>query len=127
MRQRVVIAIALACEPEILICDEPTTALDVTIQAKILRLLKEIQQRTNVAIIFITHDLGVVANIADYVAVMYAGKIIEKGSVEEIFYDPRHPYTWGLLSSIPDLESDDEYLYTIPGTPPTLNMGGSTR
>ncbi len=120
MRQRVVIAIALACEPQILICDEPTTALDVTIQAKILRLLKEIQQKTNVAIIFITHDLGVVANIADYVAVMYAGKIIEKGLVEEIFYDPKHPYTWGLLSSIPDLESDDEYLYTIPGSPPNL-------
>lgn len=120
MRQRVVIAIALACEPELLICDEPTMALDVTIQAKILKLLKEIQEKTNVAIIFITHDLGVVANIADYVAVMYAGKIIEKGSVEEIFYDPRHPYTWGLLSSIPDLESDDEYLYTIPGSPPNL-------
>lgn len=120
MRQRVVIAIALACEPEILICDEPTTALDVTIQAKILKLLKEIQVKTNVAIIFITHDLGVVANIADYVAVMYAGKIVEKGSVEEIFYDPKHPYTWGLLSSIPDLESDDEYLYTIPGSPPNL-------
>lgn len=120
MRQRVVIAIALACEPELLICDEPTTALDVTIQAKILTLLKEIQAKTNVAIIFITHDLGVVAHIADYVAVMYAGKIIEKGSVEEIFYDPRHPYTWGLLSSIPDLESDDEYLYTIPGSPPNL-------
>ncbi|WP_317327321.1 ABC transporter ATP-binding protein [Turicibacter sanguinis] len=120
MRQRVVIAIALACEPELLICDESTTALDVTIQAKILKLLKEIQEKTNVAIIFITHDLGVVANIADYVAVMYAGKIIEKGSVEEIFYDPRHPYTWGLLSSIPDLESDDEYLYTIPGSPPNL-------
>ena len=91
------IAIALACEPELLICDEPTTALDVTIQAKILKLLKEIQEKTNVAIIFITHDLGVVANIADYVAVMYAGKIIEKGSVEEIFYDPRHPYTWGIV------------------------------
>lgn len=120
MRQRVVIAIALACEPELLICDEPTMALDVTIQAKILKLLKEIQEKTNVAIIFITHDLGVVANIADHVAVMYAGKIIEKGSVEEIFYDPRHPYTWGLLSSIPDLESDDEYLYTIPGSPPNL-------
>lgn len=120
MRQRVVIAIALACEPEILICDEPTTALDVTIQAKILKLLKEIQEKTNVAIIFITHDLGVVANIADYIAVMYAGKIIEKGSVEEVFYDPRHPYTWGLLSSIPDLESDDEYLYAIPGSPPNL-------
>lgn len=120
MRQRVVIAIALACDPEILICDEPTTALDVTIQAIILKLLKEIQVRTGVSIIFITHDLGVVANIADYVAVMYAGKIIEKGSIDEIFYDPKHPYTWGLLSSIPDIESDDDYLYTIPGSPPNL-------
>ncbi len=120
MRQRVVIAIALACEPEILICDEPTTALDVTIQARILQLLKQIQRKTNVSIIFITHDLGVVANMADYVAVMYAGRIIEKGSVDEIFYNPRHPYTWGLLSSIPDLEADEDELYTIPGTPPNL-------
>lgn len=120
MRQRVVIAIALACNPEILICDEPTTALDVTIQAKILKLLKEIQKKTNISIIFITHDLGVVANIADYVAVMYAGKIVEKGSVDEIFYDPKHPYTWGLLSSIPDIESDEDSLYTIPGSPPNL-------
>lgn len=120
MRQRVVIAIALACNPEVLICDEPTTALDVTIQAKILKLLKDIQTRTGVSIIFITHDLGVVANIADYVAVMYAGKIVEKGSVEEVFYHPRHPYTWGLLSSIPNIESDEDSLYTIPGSPPNL-------
>jgi len=120
MRQRVVIAIALACNPEILICDEPTTALDVTIQARILKLLKDIQTKTGVSIIFITHDLGVVANIADYVAVMYAGKIVEKGTVEEVFYDPKHPYTWGLLSSIPNIESDEDCLYTIPGSPPNL-------
>lgn len=120
MRQRVVIAIALACDPDILICDEPTTALDVTIQAKILELIKEIQIKKNISVIYITHDLGVVAKVADYVAVMYAGKIIEKGSVDEIFYDPRHPYTWGLLSSMPDIETHDEVLYTIPGTPPNL-------
>lgn len=120
MRQRVVIAIALACEPEILICDEPTTALDVTIQAKILELIKDIQTKKNISVIYITHDLGVVAKVADYVAVMYAGKIIEKGDVDEIFYDPRHPYTWGLLSSMPDIETKDEVLYTIPGTPPNL-------
>lgn len=120
MRQRVVIAIALACDPDVLICDEPTTALDVTIQAKILELIKEIQVRKNISVIYITHDLGVVAKVADYVAVMYAGKIVEKGSVEEVFYDPRHPYTWGLLSSMPDINTHDEVLYTIPGTPPNL-------
>ena len=120
MRQRVVIAIALACDPEILICDEPTTALDVTIQAKILELIKRIQEKTGISVIYITHDLGVVAKVADYVAVMYAGKIVEKGSINEIFYEPRHPYTWGLLSAMPDLETTDEKLYTIPGTPPNL-------
>lgn len=120
MRQRVVIAIALACDPDILICDEPTTALDVTIQAKILELIKELQLKKNLSVIYITHDLGVVAKVADYVAVMYAGKIIEKGSIDEVFYDPRHPYTWGLLSSMPDIDSNDEVLYTIPGTPPNL-------
>lgn len=120
MRQRVVIAIALACDPEILICDEPTTALDVTIQAKILELIKEIQEKTNISVIYITHDLGVVAKVADYVAVMYAGKIVEKGLIDEIFYDPKHPYTWGLLSAMPDLDTNDELLYTIPGSPPNL-------
>jgi len=120
MRQRVVIAIALACDPEILICDEPTTALDVTIQAKILELIKRIQEKTGISVIYITHDLGVVAKVADYVAVMYAGKIVEKGLIEEIFYEPKHPYTWGLLSAMPDLETTDEKLYTIPGTPPNL-------
>ncbi|MGL5977892.1 MAG: ABC transporter ATP-binding protein [Erysipelotrichaceae bacterium] len=120
MRQRVVIAIALACDPDILICDEPTTALDVTIQAKILELIKTIQAKKQLSVIYITHDLGVVAKVADYVAVMYAGKIIEKGSVEEIFYDPRHPYTWGLLSSLPDLDMQNDVLYTIPGSPPNL-------
>lgn len=120
MRQRVVIAIALACDPDILICDEPTTALDVTIQAKILELIKEIQLERNLSVIYITHDLGVVAKVADYVAVMYAGKIIEKGNINEVFYDPRHPYTWGLLSSMPDVSTDDDRLFAIPGSPPNL-------
>jgi oligopeptide transport system ATP-binding protein len=120
MRQRVVIAIALSCDPEVLICDEPTTALDVTIQAKILELIKEIQNRTGISVIYITHDLGVVAKVADYVAVMYAGKIVEKGLAKEVFYDPRHPYTWGLLSAMPDLNTSEEALYTIPGSPYNL-------
>lgn len=120
MRQRVVIAIALACDPEVLIADEPTTALDVTIQAQILELLKEIQEKTGTAVIFITHDLGVVASIADRVAVMYAGEIVEIGTVDEIFYNPKHPYTWGLISSMPSLESSTASLYAIPGSPPDL-------
>ena len=120
MRQRVVIAIALACRPQLLICDEPTTALDVTVQAKILELIQDIQKRTGIAVIYITHDLGVVAKIADFVDVMYAGKIVESGTVDDIFYEPRHPYTWGLLSSMPDLDTADEKLYTIPGSPPNL-------
>ncbi len=120
MRQRVVIAIALSCDPEVLICDEPTTALDVTIQAKILELIKEIQKKKDLSVIYITHDLGVVAKVADYVNVMYAGRIIETGTVNEIFYDPRHPYTWGLLASMPDVDSSDDELYTIPGTPPNM-------
>lgn len=120
MRQRVVIAIALSCNPEILICDEPTTALDVTIQAKILELIKSIQKKNNISVIYITHDLGVVAKVADYVAVMYAGRIIEKGNINEIFYDPRHPYTWGLLSSMPDTDTKSRRLFTIPGSPPNL-------
>lgn len=120
MRQRVVIAIALSCDPEVLICDEPTTALDVTIQAKILELIKEIQQKKDLSVIYITHDLGVVAKVADYVNVMYAGRIVEKGTVDEIFYDPRHPYTWGLLASMPDMDTSGDELYTIPGTPPNL-------
>lgn len=117
-RQRIVIAIALVCYPEILIADEPTTALDVTIQAQILDLMKELQQKIETSIIFITHDLGVVAGMADRVAVMYAGQIIEYGSVDEIFYNPQHPYTWGLLNSMPTLSSTD--LQAIPGTPPDL-------
>ncbi len=120
MRQRVVIAIALSCDPELLICDEPTTALDVTIQAKILELIKEIQAKTGISVIYITHDLGVVAKVADYVEVMYAGKVVEMGTTQEIFYEPRHPYTWGLLSAMPDLNSSDDKLYTIPGSPPNL-------
>lgn len=120
MRQRVVIAIALACDPELLICDEPTTALDVTIQAKILELIKEIQAKTGISVIYITHDLGVVAKVADYVQVMYAGKVVEKGTTEEVFFEPAHPYTWGLLSAMPDLESHEDRLYSIPGSPPNL-------
>lgn len=121
MRQRVVIAIALAADPKLLIADEPTTALDVTIQAQILELMKDIQKKSNTSIIFITHDLGVVANVADRVAVMYAGQIVEYGTVEDIFYNPKHPYTWGLLGSMPDLnESTDELLRAIPGSPPNL-------
>ncbi|KGT38357.1 ABC transporter ATP-binding protein [Weizmannia sp. CD-2023] len=120
MRQRVVIAIALACNPKILIADEPTTALDVTIQAQILELMKKLQSKIDTSIIFITHDLGVVANVADRVAVMYGGKIVEIGTVDEIFYNPKHPYTWGLISSMPSLDVKDEELYAIPGTPPDL-------
>ncbi len=120
MRQRIVIAIALSCQPKILICDEPTTALDVTIQAQILQLIKELQKEFGYTIVFITHDLGVVANIADRVAVLYAGQIIELGTVEDVFYDPRHPYTWALLSSLPQLAQDGGELYSITGTPPSL-------
>lgn len=120
MRQRIVIAIALAGDPEILICDEPTTALDVTIQAQILELIKRLKNERNLSVIFITHDLGVVANIADRVAVMYAGKIVEYGKAEEIFYNPKHPYTWALLSSMPDLDSRETKLEAIPGTPPNM-------
>jgi oligopeptide transport system ATP-binding protein len=120
MRQRVVIAIALACNPKILICDEPTTALDVTIQAQIMRLLKDLKVKYDLTILFITHDLGVVANIADRVAVMYAGDFVEIGTAEDVFYDPRHPYTWALLSSLPQLGQKGEELFTIKGTPPSL-------
>ena len=120
MRQRIVIAIALSCQPKILICDEPTTALDVTIQAQILNLLKDLQKEFGYTIVFITHDLGVVANIADRVAVMYAGQIIELASVDELFEDPRHPYTWALLSSLPQLAQRNTTLYSITGTPPSL-------
>lgn len=120
MRQRVVIAIALSCDPEVLICDEPTTALDVTVQAMILELISRIQKDRDLSVIYITHDLGVVAKVADYVNVMYAGKIVETGTVDEIFYDPRHPYTWGLLAAMPDLNTDDDRLMTIPGSPPNL-------
>ncbi len=120
MRQRIVIAIALSCQPKMLICDEPTTALDVTIQAQILELLKELQKEFNYTIVFITHDLGVVANIADRVAVLYAGQIVELGTVEDVFYDPRHPYTWALLSSLPQLAERQSKLFSIAGTPPSL-------
>ena len=120
MRQRIVIAIALSCQPKILICDEPTTALDVTIQAQILKLLKDLQKEFGFTIVFITHDLCVVANVADRVAVMYAGQIVELGTAEEVFYDPRHPYTWALLSSLPQLAQRNTKLYSISGTPPSL-------
>lgn len=120
MRQRVVIAIAVACMPKILICDEPTTALDVTIQAQILDLIRNLQKKLNMTVIYITHDLGVVANVADRVAVMYAGQIVEYGNVDEIFYDAWHPYTWVLLSSLPQLGVKGEDLPTIEGTPPNL-------
>lgn len=120
MRQRVVIAIALACNPKILICDEPTTALDVTIQAQILQLLKTLKTKYKLTTIYITHDLGVVANVADRVAVMYAGDIVEIGMTEEIFYNSQHPYTWALLSSLPQLGKKGEPLYSIKGTPPNL-------
>ncbi len=120
MRQRIVIAIALSCQPKILICDEPTTALDVTIQAQILQLIKDLQKEFGYTIVFITHDLGVVANIADRVAVLYAGQVVELGTVEDVFYDPRHPYTWALLSSLPQLAQRNTKLYSITGTPPSL-------
>lgn len=120
MRQRIVIAIALSCHPEILICDEPTTALDVTIQAQIIDLIKKLQEELKFTTIYITHDLGVVANVADRVGIMYGGQIIEYGTVEEIFYDPAHPYTWALLSSLPQLGVKGEELYSITGTPPSL-------
>ena len=120
MRQRIVIAIALSCQPKILICDEPTTALDVTIQAQILKLIKDLQKEFNYTIVFITHDLGVVANVADRVAVLYGGQVIEVGTCEEVFYDPKHPYTWALLSSLPQLAQRNTTLYSITGTPPSL-------
>ena len=120
MRQRVVIAIAMACNPKILICDEPTTALDVTIQAQILDLIKALKEKYGLTTIYITHDLGVVANVADRIAVMYAGDIVEIGTCDEVFYNPKHPYTWALLSSLPQLGVKGEDLYAIHGTPPNL-------
>ena len=121
MRQRAMIAIAVACEPKILIADEPTTALDVTIQAQILELINELKERLNTAVILITHDFGVVAGMADKIAVMYAGQIIEKGEKRDIFYNPKHPYTWALLNSVPKLEwKEKQVLDTIKGTPPDL-------
>ncbi|MBQ3003388.1 MAG: ABC transporter ATP-binding protein [Clostridia bacterium] len=119
MRQRIVIAIALSANPDILICDEPTTALDVTIQAQILELINKLKEERNLSIIFITHDLGVVANMADRIAVMYAGKIVEYGTANEVFYNPQHPYTWALLASMPDLDTNEK-LDAIPGTPPNM-------
>lgn len=119
MRQRIVIAIALACNPEILICDEPTTALDVTIQSRILDKIKDLKEEHDLSVIFITHDLGVVAGMADRVCVMYAGRIVEYGTVDEIFYEPAHPYTWALLSSMPDLDTKEK-LFSIPGAPPNM-------
>lgn len=121
MRQRVVIAIALSCNPRVLIADEPTTALDVTIQAQILDLMRDLQEKMDTSIILITHDLGVVANMAQKVAVMYGGKIVETGTIDEIFYSPKHPYTWGLLSSMPKLDAKSDELLAIPGSPPDLS------
>ena len=120
MRQRCVLAIALACDPEILFADEATTALDATVEAKILDLLLELREKTGISIVFISHDLGAVARIADRVAVMYAGKIIEIGTAEDVYYDPRHPYTWGLLSSLPVFAGEKGELNPIPGMPPSL-------
>lgn len=120
MRQRVVIAIAMACEPDILICDEPTTALDVTIQAQIVELIKDIQKKMGNTVVYITHDLGVVATVADRVAIMYAGQFAEYGTADEVFFDPRHPYTWALLSSLPQLGTKGDELYSIKGVPPNL-------
>lgn len=120
MRQRVMIALSLACKPEILIADEPTTALDVTIQAQILDLIDELKEKLNMSVIFITHDLGVVAHVADRVAVMYAGRIVEIGTAEEVFYYPQHPYTWGLICSMPSLDTKEAILHSIPGAPPNL-------
>jgi peptide/nickel transport system ATP-binding protein/oligopeptide transport system ATP-binding protein len=121
MRQRVMIAMALSCDPAVLIADEPTTALDVTIQAQILQVLKDLRERTNAGIILVTHDLGVVADIADRIAVMYAGRIVEEGTIDEIFYNPQHPYTWGLLGSITRVDRPrPERLPSIPGLPPSL-------
>ncbi len=120
MRQRVVISIAMACNPDILICDEPTTALDVTIQAQIISLIEKLREKYGLTVIYITHDLGVVARVADRVAVMYCGDIVEIGTAEEVFFDPRHPYTWALLSSMPQLSEHGEDLFTIKGTPPNL-------
>ncbi len=119
MRQRIVIAIALSANPDILICDEPTTALDVTIQAQILELINRLKKERKLSVIFITHDLGVVANMADRIAIMYAGKVVEYGTADDVFYDPRHPYTWALLASMPDLETKEK-LDAIPGTPPNM-------
>ena len=119
MRLRIVIAIALAADPDILICDEPTTALDVTIQAQIMELINHLKEKRNLSIIFITHDLGVVANMADRIGVMYAGKLVETGTADDIFYSPAHPYTWALLSAMPDVDTNDR-LEAIPGTPPNM-------
>ena len=120
MRQRVMIALSLACKPDILIADEPTTALDVTIQAQILDLIEELKRKLDMSVIFITHDLGVVAHVADRVAVMYAGRIVEIGTAEEVFYYPQNPYTWGLICSMPSIDTTDAILYSIPGAPPNL-------
>lgn len=120
MRQRIMIAMALACKPKILIADEPTTALDVSVQARIIELINQLKDAFDMSVIFITHDLGVVANVADRVAVMYAGRVVETGTTNEIFYHPQHPYTWGLLEATPTLSTEDDNLYTIPGNPPNM-------